>query len=199
MTVIQRECGCSFLSEYISNPTLQCPSADPDSSNEVLFRASVQEGGSNPTAYSDVTSYLEAARGTSFSFKVRRSVRKVTYSLDTLNHILQGFLLTISSKCSVKIDSLQDPPCTSDDTNTPCTGSVSAADERDNVAVIVSTVVVCVVVLVLGLAVLILVGVTINHRHGISSISNLRPKSIHLHQRMMPAGDSVTSFGLDSG
>lgn len=70
-TIIQKQCSCNFLSEALTSPTLQCPTSNPDTSNEVLFRACVPKGKDNPIAYSDVTAHLEAARGTSFSFKVK--------------------------------------------------------------------------------------------------------------------------------
>ena len=76
--IIQQHCSCNFPDEFISNPTLQCPAANPDSSNKVLFRAQVQMGGANRLSYSDVIVHLEEARDrtgdidtSSFSFKVR--------------------------------------------------------------------------------------------------------------------------------
>ena len=69
--IIRQHCSCNFPAEFISSPTLQCPAANPDSSNEVLFRAQVQMGGANRLSYSDMIVHLEEARDTSFSFKVR--------------------------------------------------------------------------------------------------------------------------------
>lgn len=74
-TIIQQQCSCNFPSENVISPTLQCLATDPDTSNEVLFRACVLKGGDNPIAYSNVTAHLKAARGTSFSFKVRKEFR----------------------------------------------------------------------------------------------------------------------------
>ena len=69
--IIRHHCSCHFPAEFISSPTLQCPAANPDSSNEVLFRAQVQMGGANRLSYRDVIVHLEEARDAPFSFKVR--------------------------------------------------------------------------------------------------------------------------------
>lgn len=69
--IIQKQCSCNFLSEDLTSPTLQCPTSNPDTSNEVLFRACVLKAKDNHLPYSNVTTYLEEARGTSFSFKVK--------------------------------------------------------------------------------------------------------------------------------
>lgn len=128
---------------------------------------------------------------------------------------MQGFRLTIGSdkECSVEIDSLDDPTtsCFSTPQMDPgSTGSVDgpAEDEGDNTVIIVAVVTSCVLVFLLGLASLIVGGVVISRRQA-HNLSNQRPKSIHLHTRMMPSGDStsrlmpsgdsVTSFSPHSG
>lgn len=95
-TIIQEKCSCDFLSDYLTSPTLQCPTPNPDSSNEVVFRACVLESNGNPIAYSNVIEHLEAARGTSFSFKVKRA----QMSLFCLNRGSSSFL-SCRDSCSL--------------------------------------------------------------------------------------------------
>ena len=107
---------------------------------------------------------------------------------------MQGLYLHIDEGCSVEIDSLEDQLCFIDEDPSVCTGCLGGSNKSNMVVVVPVVAVSCVVVLVLVLAIVIVVGVVITHRH---DNSKQRPKSIHLHQQMGSAGESVTSFSPD--
>ena len=101
----------------------------------------------------------------------------------------QGSYLTISTECSVKIESFADPACTVN----PSPGGQQQNDNSDNgsTVAIVLGVTISVVVLVVALAVVVTIAVLSTR----GNQTNQRPRSIHLHQRSSDAGESVISFG----
>ena len=68
--LINKGCSCGFSSEFITMPTLKCPPANSASSDKLLFRAGIQEGGRSPVSYHDVITSLQAAKNETFRFKV---------------------------------------------------------------------------------------------------------------------------------
>ena len=71
--IVSKGCDCDYSPAYISKPTLQCSSVDPDSTNILLYQARVQEGGEAPIDYRRLVTILEEAKGTSFSLMVRET------------------------------------------------------------------------------------------------------------------------------
>ena len=71
--IVSKGCDCDYSPAYISKPTLQCSSVDPDSTNILLYQARVQEGGEAPIDYRRLVTILEEAKGTSFSLMVRKT------------------------------------------------------------------------------------------------------------------------------
>ena len=176
MELLQAKCGCSYSVLYLTSPVLQCPSLDPDTSDEVTFRARVQDGGESPLSSEEVISYL------------KESISQGSILL------VQGLLLSFSTECNVTvIKGLNDPPqpC-SEKLTTPSVGANVDASEDDalNITTVLISSVLGVVVLVLVVVLVALVCVVMNSRHN----KNIRPKSIHIHQS---SGES--SFSLGSG
>ena len=159
--LLQAKCGCSYSTLYLTSPVLQCPSLDPNTSNEVTFRARVQDGGESPLSSEEVMTYL------------KESISQGSILL------IQGLLLSFSSECNVTvIEGLNDPPQPCSEKITPPSDGanmdVSEDDEAFNTTTILISSVSGVVVLLLLLVVLVaLVCVVMNSR---------RHKNFHIHQ-----------------
>ena len=175
MELLQAKCGCTYSSLYLTSPVLQCPSLDPDTSDEITFRARVQDGGESPLSSEEVISYLEES---------------ISQGLILL---IQGLLLSFSSEYNVTvIEGLNDPP-------QPCSEEIippsvrakmdaSEDDEVFNTTTVLISSVLGVVVLLLVVVLVALVCVVMNNRHN----KNIRPKSIHIHQS---SGEPSSSLG----
>ena len=176
MELLQAKCGCSYSALYLTSPVLQCPSLDPDTSDEVTFRARVQDGGESPLSSEEVISYLE------------ESISQGSILL------IQGLLLSFSSEYNVTvIEGLNDPPqpCSEEIISPSVRAKMDASedDEAFNTTTILISSVLGVVVLLLLVVVLVaLVCVVMNSHHN----KNLCPKSIHIHQT---SGEPSSSLG----